>query len=339
MAKSSERLLLVANLAPEHLGAHLAAAAVSCGVAFDSLDTRDAWAGPALLRRLSYHLAGKRPSALGAFSARVVAVCRASKPSVVLTTGISPLTARALLSIRAMGARCINYLTDDPWNPANGARFFWSALPAYDTVFTPRTANMSDLRAHGCADVRYLPFGYSPTVHFPAGELSESERQRFSCDVAFVGAADDDRVALVQPLLRSELHTRLYGSYWGRHASTRQHDRGVVFERELRAAVAGGKVNLCMGRAANRDGHAMRTFELPAMGACLLVEDTPEHRTIFGADDECVRYYRDPNELVARARELCGDPEQRGRLATAVQRRICDGSHTYAARLQAMLSA
>jgi spore maturation protein CgeB len=129
----------------------------------------------------------------------------------------------------------------------------------------------------------------------------------------------------------------LYGSFWDRHASTRRYDHGIVFDRALRAAVANAKVNLCMGRAANRDGHAMRSFELPAMGACLLVEDTAEHREIFGADDACVSYYANREDLIVRARSLCADAAQRAQLAAAAHARICDGTNTYAARLGAML--
>lgn len=331
-----ERLLLVANLAPEHMGAHLAAAARSCEMAFETADTREAWSGPNLLRRLSYHFGGKRPTALERFSRRVVKQSLATKPTVLLTTGIAPLHARAIRAIQARGVRCINYLSDDPWNRANGAQFFWAALRAYDTVYSPRKSNLSDLRAHGCSDVRYLPFGYNPEVHFPV-ELTEDERAHFSCDVAFVGAADADRTALVQPLLHSDLWTKLYGSFWDRHPYTRPYHRGVVFERELRAAVCGAKVNLCMGRVANRDGHAMRSFELPAMRACMLVEDTEEHREIFGAEDVCVGYYTTPVDLVTRARALCHDVPRRERLAAAVHAKICDGTNTYAARLSTMV--
>lgn len=331
------RPLLVANFAPEHLGAHLLAGARSSGIECTIADTREAWAGPAWLRRFCHHALGRRPSALGAFSRHVLEACRTSPPSVLLSTGVSPLHAGALRSIRALGVRCVNYLTDDPWNPANAARFFWDALREYDRVYSPRTANLADLRAHGCRDVRYLPFAYNPELHFPAEPLSGAEFQRYGCDVAFVGAADDDRAQLLEPLLRSELHVRLYGSYWSRRSSTRPFDGGIVFERELRAAVAAAKVHVCTGRAANRDGHAMRSLELPAMRACMIVEDTAEHRALFGEDDGCVVYYRGPTELLARARELCADDVRRARLAHAAWRRITAADHTYAARLRALL--
>lgn len=334
---SARQPLIVANFAPEHVGAHLLAAARSSGVECAVADTREAWAGPAWLRRFCHHALGRRPGALGAFSGHVLDECRRAPPSALLSTGVSPLHARALRSIRALGVRCVNFLTDDPWNPANGARFFWAALREYDCVYSPRTSNLADLRAYGCRDVRYLPFAYSPELHFPAEP--GAERARYACDVAFIGAADDDRVRLLAPLLSSELHIRLYGSYWSRRSSTRPFDCGIVLGRDLRAAVAGAKVQVCMGRAANRDGHAMRSFELPAMRACMIVEDTAEHRALFGEDDECVQYFCGSTDLLSRLRELCADDARRERLATAAWQRITSGEHTYAARLRALLSA
>jgi spore maturation protein CgeB len=334
---AAPRLLLVANMAQAHLGVHMRHAAEELGLALMVLDTRGAWASPVWLQRLSYHLAGRRPSTLGRFSREVLEACSSWRPTVLLSTGIAPPEASALRAIRALGVRCLNFLSDDPWNPANRSAYFWDALREYDVVHSPRTANLEELRRHGCRDVRYLPFGYDPALHFPERELSEADVRRYGCDVAFVGGADRDRVELLAPLLASGLRCRLYGNYWSRFAETRAFDGGVVLEREMRAAVAGAKLSLCMGRAANRDGHAMRTFELPAMAACMLVEDTAEHRELFGDEDVCVSYYESGEQLAERALRLCADGDRRARLASAARERIA-GAHTYAARLKRLLA-
>jgi len=90
-------------------------------------------------------------------------------------------------------------------------------------------------------------------------------------------------------------------------------------------------------RRSNRDGHCMRTFELPAMRTCMVVEDTEEHREIFGPDGECVTYFQSPEELLAAVRRLLADDEARTRLADACHKRICGGRNTYRDRLVQML--
>jgi hypothetical protein len=72
--------------------------------------------------------------------------------------------------------------------------------------------------------------------------------------------------------------------------------------------------------------------------ACLLVEDTPEHRDLFGGEGECVAYFDAVPRLLEQARGLLIDAALRERLAAAVYRRIVvDGRHTYTDRLARML--
>jgi spore maturation protein CgeB len=329
--------LLVANGDRSHVGAHLVDSA-SAETPLTLVDLRAAWEGPRLLGRILYHFAGKRPTRLGSFSARVAALGEPAGVTHMITTGIAPVTARALEQLRARGVRTVNFLTDDPWNPANRAAHFWSSLTQYDVVFTPRTANFEDLRKHGCRDVRYLPFAYNPAEHFVEAAHNADERAKYTCDVAFIGGADAQRVELLAPLLASRLRCHLYGGYWNTFAATRPFTRGVVLDRDYRLAVSGARVNICMGRLANRDGHAMRSYELPAMGAALVVEDTSEHREIFGPDEAFVLYYQTAEKLAAQVARLCSNEALRARLASAAARRVATQANTYAARLRAMLN-
>lgn len=236
-----------------------------------------------------------------------------------------------------MGIFRTNYLTDDPWNRVNSARFFWPALREYDVVWSPRRSNLEDLRTHGCRRVEYMPFAYNPEFHFPEPPTADAERERFACDVAFVGGADADRLPVVRALVRAGLAVKLYGGYWDRDPELRPHWRGFVFGREFRLAVCGAALNICLGRKANRDGHAMRTFEVPAMGGGVLVEDTPEHREIFGEDGKAVVYFNSMTQMLERARRLLNNPKERQRLASAAHALIVGGKNTYADRLRQML--
>jgi spore maturation protein CgeB len=95
-------------------------------------------------------------------------------------------------------------------------------------------------------------------------------------------------------------------------------------------------VNIILVRRANRDGHVMRSLEAGALGGCLLVEDTSEHRALFGDEGETVRYFADAENASLRARLLLQDEHERRRLAASVRRRICKEWHTYRDRLVQM---
>jgi spore maturation protein CgeB len=280
----------------------------------------------------------RKPLRLERFSAAVVQWCRQARPAVLLTTGLAPVQAAALRQIGALGIRRVNYSTDDPWNPAQRAGWFLDALSQYDFVATPRRATLVDLQKATRAAVSFVPFAYDPELFFPV-ELSSGEQEELDADVIFAGGADDDRVPYIAALRSAGLTVALYGSYWERYKEMKPLTRGQIGVEHLRKAVSAARLALCLVRRANRDGHSMRTFEIPAVGACMLVEDTAEHREIFGDEGRTVVYFNKIEEMVSKARWLLEHPDERERLKHAAHRLIVTGRHTYSDRLQTMLAA
>ena len=157
--------------------------------------------------------------------------------------------------------------------------------------------------------------------------------------MAFAGGADPDRIASIGVLTRRGFRVALYGGYWQRYGETRTQGRGHADPQTLRKAIAGAKVALGLVRRANRDGHSMRTFEVAAMGGCMLAEDTDEHRQILGEDGEAAVYFRSPAEMIERLQWLLAAEDERQRLKVTIQARITSQPNTYQDRLEAMLSA
>lgn len=332
-ATATRRLLIIGNAGGTNVGGSLARQAPDASWRVDLLESNDAMRGSALLRRLRWHLSGRRPLRLEQFSRRVVTWCRAERPAVLLATGLAPLNAEALREIGAMGVRRANYLTDDPWNPAHRASWFLRALAEYDLIATPRRSITKDLRESTKAAIAYVPFAYDPQLFFPV------EEQTSDADIVFAGGADADRLPYVKALHGAGLKVALYGSYWERYPATRSLTRGQIGVEQLRRTIASARVALCLVRRANRDGHSMRTFEVPAVGGCMLVEDTTEHREIFGVEGQAVMYFNTIPEMVSKARWLLERPAERKRLKHAAHHLITHGGNTYADRLKTILSA
>ena len=326
------KVALVGMFGGTHLGGSFAGAAERLGVEHIAFDADEAFSGPRLLRTLSWRLAGHRPPRLHSFSERVVASCLENRPDVLIALGTASLTRASVQKLASAGIVCMTFCSDDPFNKTQRADWHLAALPAYGVVFTPRRANITDLRALGCADVRYLPFGYDEALFGPPAEENGQD-----LDVLFVGGADRDRVEFMREFLRSGLKTGLVGGYWDRSPETKAHALGFKTPRELCALSAGAKVNLCLVRRANRDGHVMRSFEIAAVGGCMLAEDTGEHREIFGPEGEAVLYFRDAGEASSKAAVLLSNASERIRMAQAVRKRAGGTDNTYRARLKTML--
>ena len=335
---STLSLLIVGNRGGSNIGQSFARACDELGTPIVQIESSRALQGPLLVRRLLWHFGDHRPIRLGKFSEEVVDLCRARKPSVLLAMGIAPVTLGALAEINKLGIYCTAYLTDDPWSPFHKSKWFLQALSGYDHVFTSRRANIDDLQTLGIRRVSYLPFGWDPSL-CPDLKYSETELQPYRADIVFAGGGDANRVPYFAALARAGFRVALYGTYWERFAETRDLTRGQLPITELPKAIAGARIALCLVRRANRDGHCMRTFEIPAAGGCMLTEDTEEHREILGRDGECVLYFRQIDEMIERARWLIEHGAERARLAAAARARIRTNSNTYKHRLTRILLA
>lgn len=333
-SNSGMRLIIVGHGSSGHMGGYLAAAAGKLGISHALLDADRAHARSRLVRSFYWRFRDKRPARLRQFGNEVVDTSMAWPGDVVLTTGCAPLDRTHIERLQGNGIKVINYSTDDPWNSMHSSEWFLSSLPAYDAVFTVRHANIRDFRNCGVRKVYYLPFGYDPDVHKPCTDAESAEAPS---DVLFVGGCDSDRLPLIDALINEGINLALFGGYWGRYANVRTYWRGLAGQDTIRAATAKARVCLCLVRRANRDGHTMRTFEAAAIGGCILVEDTADHRELFGPDDSAVRYFSTMPELIKQTKLLLGDSDARHRLSSTLRQTFDRGRHTYAARLSNML--
>jgi spore maturation protein CgeB len=156
-------------------------------------------------------------------------------------------------------------------------------------------------------------------------------------DVVFAGGGDADRVPYIAALSRAGFRIALYGGYWERFPETRNLTRGLTSLAVVREAVAAARVAICLVRRANRDGVCMRTFEVPAMGGCMLAEKTDEHVALFGPEGETVLYFDSVPEMTDKVSWLLEHDAERERLREAAHRLILEGRHTYRDRLETIL--
>jgi glycosyltransferase involved in cell wall biosynthesis len=338
MPARPRRLLIVGNRGGTNIGDSLLRAGSVQGMEAGLVESADAYVAPRLVRRLYWHVAGRLPPRLAAFNRNLLRRASTFGPDLLLTTGHAPVTAETLENLRSAGIRCANYSTDDPWARLQRSRWMLAALPHYDIVFTTRTANMDDLRALGCRSVHHLPFGYDPGLFHPQ-QLAPEEQAKYASEILFVGGGDRDRVAWIDSLAGAGLRVALYGSYWERYPETRALTRGPAPPEIIRKATIAADVALCLVRKANRDGHVMRSFEIPACGGCPLLEHSSEHREIFGDEGQAALYFANIDEMIEKARLLMRDSALRLRLAQAAHARMLCGGHTYRDRLDQMVAA
>lgn len=329
------KLLLIAQFSPTDVGTHLLEAAKALGLDPDDVDFRGAFGSRVLYRRVARKLIGDWPRHAIRFNRELQARLKSGGVDCLLSTGKAPVLASTIRLANAQGVRTVNYTTDDPWNRSVGTWWYRRALGEYGVIATPRSATIPQLQARFGGRVLSVPFAYSPCAHFPSGVI---DGRRDLGDVLFVGYGDRDRIPFFDALHRARIRPLLYGGGWDRSRTLRRYHRGRAGLEEQRRLYSEVPVSVCLVRRANRDEHVMRTFEAAAMGACLVMEDTHEHRSVFGPDGEAVLYFNSVESMVQACVRLLDNAPLRDRLRLEAARRVREGSHSYADRLSTMLT-
>ena len=335
-------LLLIADTStPEALGSKFLRGARDAGLD-PACDLAIAYSSPATtyspsMRRLwgkvFYRLADRRSWEWWSFQHQLRSLILNHQPQLVLVTGILPLAPEVFRAIHSYGGRIVNYLTDDPWNPIHRRRCFLRNLPRYDHIFSTKEALRKRLEEAGTAGTSWLPFAYDPTLHHPPVRQSTD-----GADVLFVGTGAAERLPWLQALNDLPgLRKRVHGNNWQRIPTPGWERRKAVVAEAYCEALASAKVVLGLLRQANGDLSTDRSYEIGAIGACGLYQDSPEHRALLPGYPEA-GFFKNPAELRERVRAVLNDPNLQNQLrqrgATALRR----PENTYAARLGEMLS-
>jgi spore maturation protein CgeB len=293
-----------------------------------------------LVHKAAYRFLGRRPVTYWSLNRTLLAVANRFRPNVVLVVKgayVSPATLRCIK--QETDAFLVNYATDDPFNSSVNTRDLVNGIPLYDLYACTKRAIMDDVRKAGCKHVIYVPFGYKPSVHFPEKPRTPEEKNHFASDVVFVGTFDPERIPYFEALIRSlpDISLHLYGGDWGRHPVLRRYHRGFATGREYRLALGGTKIALHFVRHANRDGHSLRTFEIPACGAFMLAERTEDHLVFFQEDKEVV-LFSTPLEMIEKISYYLKYKEERTNIMLEGHKKVVSCAHTYTDRLRHILS-
>jgi spore maturation protein CgeB len=294
-----------------------------------------------IAERIADRVAGRPLSGYQQLNRALVEQAADFSPDMILVGKGRWFTPAALEAVKkAGGSMLVNWATDDPFNRADNSRELLNSIPLYDLYVCTKKDIMRDVRRAGCANVAYVRFGYKPEVHFPEAAVTAEERERFACDVMFIGGCDAHRTAYFEALIRAvpEVKLRLYGMYWERVRALRQYARGFAVGRDYRLAVGGAKIAANLVRHANRDDHVMRTFEIPACGGFMLTERSATHDELF-SDNAGAVLFDSPDDFAAKVRSYLGRDEDRAVIAAAGYRRITQGRNSYRDRLAEIVEA
>ena len=337
------RVLLIARAEPfYHFGAFFKSALTEMGIEHAVADFYK-YVQPledSLVHKVAFRLLRRRPLTYWALNRNILETAREFRPNIILVTTGPFISASTLISLREKtGAFLINYCIEDPYNPANSTRDLLAGIPLYDLFACTKKAIMDDVQRAGARNVAYVPVAYEPSLFFPESPASEEEREKFACDVAFIGTADPDRFVLLNEIRERlpGIRLQLYGSFWDRDPYLRRIWKGHVVGKDHRLAIGGARICLGILRRTNRDTITDRSFQIPACRGFMVAERSNEHEELLAEGEEAA-FYDSTEELVEKVRVYLSRDDERARMANAAYHRVTTGGHTFKHRLEQILS-
>lgn len=234
--------------------------------------------------------------------------------------------------------RMLSYSPDDMMSRNHTSVSYRACIPIYDFHVTTKSYNVAELRALGARHVVFVDKGFDPSVHRPI-ELTASDRERFACDVGFVGYFEEDRARMMLRLAESGVPVAVHGPRWIHlaHAHPNLIIRGGYLDGDDYAkAICATRINLGFLRKSARDLQTARSVEIPACAGFMLAERTDEHRGLFEEGVEAA-FFAGFEELLEKCRYYLGHEMERAAIAAAGRRRCLEGHYDNAARLTAVL--
>ncbi|MBI1320408.1 MAG: glycosyltransferase [Candidatus Hydrogenedens sp.] len=219
---------------------------------------------------------------------------------------------------------------------------YWREIaPYYDAFFHIQPGGFEQqLEEAGCTSHAFVQTACDPALHRPV-ELSDDEREEFTCDLSFAGAGYYNRLQLFKGL--TDYDFRIWGVDWPERelAPLVQGGERRFDSETFMKIVAGTRINLNLHSSATHEGvdpsgDAVnpRVFEIAAAGGFQVCDpciNLDRHFT-----EEEVPRYRSLTELRERIDYyLPREDERRAIAARARERALAE--HTYEHRAQAML--
>jgi hypothetical protein len=267
------------------------------------------------------------------------------RPQLVVVKRGTFVSRRLLDAFHEQGAFAFN-VNNDAWDPENRNNIhpvMLEAAPRYDIHFPSKARNVAWLRERGAPRVEYMRLWYSPNM-FYRESLPPDVLQPWRSDACFVGSYEAARARSLLHLARAlpDLRLKVYGNMWekARLPAASALRRCVAYrdaiQRDGRCALMATRIGLGFLRKGNGDSHTSRTFEIPATGACMLMEHSSEQAALFPEGEAWVGF-KSNEELVEKARWLLADDAARQRIAETGHRLVTEGPHSLRHRLARML--
>jgi len=265
------------------------------------------------------------------------------KPDLLLVSGGWTIFPETISLIRDLSKIItVNWIADFPLKFND----YLKVGPYYHYFFASGTDALEEYRKAGHRNGYWLPFACDPEIHKPLN-LTEKEREKYSCDICFVGSLYSERVEVLEKL--SEFNLGIWGIGWERlpaDSPLRKFVRGGIVEpkewvkifnaSKIVLNIIGGQCDVPYPIVDQIHMTNTKVFEILGCGAFQLVEKKKDVLRLFVPGEHLV-CYENIDDLKRLIPYYLKNSNERERIAQEGYREVIQ-KHTYLHRIKKMLT-
>jgi len=288
--------------------------------------------------RLRYRIPWFHRLDLEHINKKLLTLAKKSKPDIALITGGHRIQPESIQILKGMGIVTILWTIDPP-------RHFLPILesaPAYDHLFCQGTEAIELLEQAGIRGAHWLPMACDPCHHHSV-TIQDSEKEKYTHDIAFVGSFYPVRAALFESI--AHFNFAIWGPGWDRLEKTSPLNKCVkgLHTRPFEWLKIYSSVKIVLAPHYQDTEKCFpvyqaspRVFEAMACGAFVLSDNQRDVFTLF-KDGEHLARFDHATDLVDKVGFYLDHPEMRKTIAGKGKAEVIQ-NHTYVHRIQEMIS-
>jgi spore maturation protein CgeB len=272
---------------------------------------------------------------------RLLATARYYKPDLFLEAGGWNILPDTVDALRAMKIKTALWTIDPPriFEPIR------EVAPHYGFVFTGGSEAYELLKDLDTKNLHWLPFACDPDFHRPVA-LTKGERERYSCDICFVGSGWVELYPYRRKYLEAlaDFDLGIWGPGWETlptPSQLRKFIKGGGTRPEEWIKIFSASKMVFHSHFRDPDGKipcyqaAPRVYETLACGAFLIVDRQPDVLKIFNPGEDLV-VFEDAEELRELVSYYLRHPKEAVEIAERGRKKVL-AHHTYRHRIKEII--
>lgn len=269
---------------------------------------------------------------------KLLEYARSINPDFIFVLKGEPLFIETLKTLKKeTNAVLFNWFGDDPWEfPI----FSGKVSPYYDFFFTYDPYSVKLYRENGHKNAYHLCYGYDPdTVN--KIELSDADKNKYNCEVAFIGSHYPKREELLSQI-KNKFDLKIWGRGWKNTSCEDAYKGSALYGFEMLKAMKCTKILLNIhkgfeeGIEASGSGLNLRVIEGSACGSFQLTNFQADLPNRFEVGKE-IASFETWEEAVEKINYYLQNEDERKSIASAGYQRFLK-DHTLQKRFKEMFS-